>query len=618
MCGISGIVNWQQHEIPAAWIDTMTHLQAHRGPDATGKTSGMGYAFGHNRLSLVDLSAASNQPFENERYVLVYNGELYGFQLLRQQLQSEQIAFHTSGDTEVLFNALAHWGIEKTMARIRGMFAFSWYDKLTRRLVLARDRFGIKPLYYTQYQGYFGFASEVKALAGIWALGINPMRTFLSVTGSVETDARNTVFNDVLPLEPGTWLEISGAEIQHHKFYSLQAEFDPALFEKSKKQSFHQVTGELHELLQASVSSMMLADAPIGVFASGGLDSSVITGLAAKANPQLFNADVVGAHSEAVNAQKLARHFALPLHAYRFEPEMFLRDWARCTWHYEAPIISFVNAVPFAGVAGVAREHGVKAVLTGEASDELFLGYPALVSQTYQKWLVAPFHALKRLYNLFPNLKKLISDYSGPSEVEQLALLMRNYERQENRQQFYQAFSRLSAEEKRLAYTSQYFFREHLVGLLHRNDRMGMSQSIEARFPFLDEHVVHYGLNLHPKHKIKYAMKWHDPKHPFIIDKAPVRAVGDALLPKDLARKTKWGFGITGLDKLLIEPAFFHDGFVSHSAHLTASGIHNLIARNPYFGGKLASIEIFGRLYQHKESVDSVQQHILQHIRIKA
>ena len=212
MCGISGIISSKTFE-PAQRqaIREMARIQHHRGPDSTGFAEYPNVLLAHNRLSLIDLHERSNQPFTSDRYCLIYNGEIYNFRELKEELARDfQISFRGTSDTEVLFHALIHWGVKNTLGRIQGMFAFAFYDQQTREIVIARDKIGIKPLFYFENNGFLYFASELKALTSVHPnLQLNKPRLMQAATGALETSRRFTGFEGIKQLEPGHYLHFA-------------------------------------------------------------------------------------------------------------------------------------------------------------------------------------------------------------------------------------------------------------------------------------------------------------------------------------------------------------------------------------------------------------------------
>jgi asparagine synthase (glutamine-hydrolysing) len=618
MCGIAGIYEQNGHRVSLETVETMGNLTFHRGPDNfsfLGVNEHLGLS--HNRLSFLDLSSAANQPFKDENYVLVYNGEIYNFREIRERLtKTYNICFKTTSDTEVLFYSLIYDGIESCLKQLRGMFAFAFYDKIKDELWLARDRLGIKPLYYYHRDKTFYWSSEIKALAQTLNLKPDPLKTLFSINGSTETSNEYTLFNDILPVKPGSYLRIKSDRQKPREFfyYKILDDFEPERYRELEGKSRTEISAEFDNLLTASVESMLVSDVPLGAFVSGGLDSSLISAIADKRYPnlKLFTANILGKFSEYEDAKTLSNHLGRELFDYKFEPEMMLRDWAEVTYFYECPIIIHTNAIPFSNVARLARESNVKAVLTGEGADELFLGYPRLLTERYNRFALLPVNFVKSFYKIIPGLDEYLFPNRKQTTVEFANQLVRGFESPSRDAELQGKFDFLSETKRREQMLTIKMLGDHLVGLLHRNDRMGMKASIEARFPFLNEELVKFAINLPAKFKIGRSSSWHNYKHPFLIDKWVVRNAAEKYLPKSLAYKKKNGFPMIGHKYVQVKDDFFKDGWVAENLSLTDKKQKFMLeSQNPYFVTKLASIEIFGRIYGREESIGQVKNHVL-------
>ncbi len=622
MCGIAGIFQLNGRPVPAGAAESMGRIMAHRGPDNFTVVDLPNVEIAHNRLSLIDLSAAANQPFRDADHVLAYNGEIYNYRELRKRLENEHvIEFKTTSDTEVLFYFLIHYGIECTLREIKGMFAFSFYNRHENRLFLARDRVGIKPLYYAQVNGAFCWASEVKAIAKTFELKPDPIKTLFSIGGIGENSSKYTLYNDILQVEPGTYLAIvPGGEPQKNVYYRPVDDIDQARYDDLDRKPSSEVVAEFESLFDHSVRSMLISDAPVGTFLSGGVDSSLISAMAKRnyGNIKLFTANVVGRYSEFDAARSVSRHIGAEIFDYAFESEMMLRDWADVTYFYESPIIVHTNALPFANVAGITRKHGVKAVLTGEGADELFLGYPRLLTKRFDKFAAAPVSAIRSLYRLVPGLHEYLFPNTKNSLTNFAYDVVRKFEPAASENGDIEKFSFLPEPKREEQYLTIKMLGPHLTTLLHRNDRMGMMASIEARFPFLHEDLVKFAVNLPVKYKIGRSLRWHDYKHPFLVDKWIVRKAAEKYLPRDISHKKKFGFGMYGHKFIRIKDGFFDGGWVGENLQLDRrSQLRLLETQDPYFIGKLASVEIFGRIFANGQDRADVADHIMRHAEMR-
>lgn len=622
MCGISGFINTGQSSIQRELLDLMLDSQDHRGPDARGVYYNNFVGFAHNRLSLLDLSSAGNQPFESEAFVLTYNGEIYNFKELKSELPQD-IEYKSTSDTEVLFNALKFWGVDKAVKKLKGMFAFSWYVKQTKELYLVRDRIGIKPLFYSvSTDKTILFASEVKAiLQATNDLKPNMFKVLYSSLGVLERSRKETAWDNVFQVEPGTYLKIDQTGIVENKYYTV---FDPVNreeFSRLDRLSVKDVLFEFDELFKASIARMCVSDAEMGAFVSGGIDSSLIAKYATEEskNLKLFTANVLGKHSEYEDASLLAKSLDKPLFDYKYQKETALREWANITWHYESPLVIHFNAIPFSGVSKLTREHGVKAVLTGEGADELFLGYPKLLTKRYDQFLKFPFSILNQIYGLVPKLKSYIGNYGGSQDIMGLFHeASNNFSNELTFQEHESKFDFLSKKNREEQLLTSKMLQDHIVTLLWRNDRMGMINSIESRFPFLDEDVIAFAMNLPSKFKIGRTMKFHNYKHPFLIDKYIVRKLAENKLPKRLVEKKKNGFPTHALRDIYVKGNFFKNGVVSDAMQLDSRKIKYMCNhKDNYIVSLLASVEIWTKLFIENQSVREVTDLISENIAIK-
>lgn len=620
MCGIAGIYERNGHHVSLELVETIGNLMTHRGPDNFGLLGfNNSVALSHNRLSFLDLSPAANQPFKNENYALVYNGEIYNFREIREQLiKNHNVRFETTSDTEVLFNSLIYDGIDNCLKQLHGMFAFAFYDKIKGELWLARDRLGIKPLYYCQKDTSFYWSSEIKGLAQTLNLKPDPLKTLFSINGIAEISNEYTLFNDILPVKPGSYLKVKSGSQKPQEFfyYKILDDFEPDRYRELERKSRREVVAEFDHLMTSSVKKMLISDVPVGAFVSGGLDSSLISAIADKNYPnlKLFTANVLGKFSEYEDAKALSNYLDAELFDYKFKPEQMLSDWADVTYFYECPIVIHTNAIPFSNIARLTRDSNVKAVLTGEGADELFLGYPKLLTQRYDKFATLPVNFVKYFYNFVPGLKNYLFPNRKQTTTEFANQLIQQFESSCREAEMQEKFTFLNEHEKQNQLLTIKMLSDHLVGLLHRNDRMGMMASIEARFPFLDEELVKFAINLPVKFKIGRSLRWHNYKHPFLIDKWVVRKAAEKYLPKKLARKKKNGFPMIGHNFVRIKNGFFKNGWVAENLSLNDKKQAFMIeSQNPYFIAKLASVEIFGRIFGLGEKLENVKSHVLKH-----
>jgi asparagine synthase (glutamine-hydrolysing) len=619
MCGIAGVLLPPDRAVDPEAIERMGCALQHRGPDNAGSLCDRNYGVAHTRLSILDLSAAGNQPFVDGPYSLVYNGEIYNYLDLRRELLDRGVVLSGTSDTEVLFRLLILDGVDRTLPRLRGMFAFSFYNAAEQTVYLCRDRFGIKPLVYRSRGGELAWASEAKAIGEVGGLEIDLTRLLQSTGAIFDGRGEHTVFRHVRNVPPGSYLVVRAGEAPvAHRFHRWTDEISEVQYRELAGESMDGIVERFKVLLQTSVRRMLLSDAPMGVFVSGGIDSSLIALSAIAEDPDLslFTANVVGMYSEVEDARLLARTLGATLREATYRPDDVLREWSRGTWHYEAPLIVHMNSLPLAVTAELAQRSGVKAVLTGEGSDELFLGYAKYVARRYRK-LAAPVNLMIKAYGLMPSVRR----YLFPKRDGKLSgfypKLLSNFEEEITMGSFDEAYGFLPPAKRRDHLSTADLLTSHLGSLLHRNDRMGMLAGIESRFPFLDEDLVRFGLNLPAKFKLRPVPRFYNRRHPFLMDKAVVRNAARDLLPRALTAKVKFGFPTYGHHSLVIDPRFFEGGYVEDAFGLSAEAERRLVSHPfRYFGALLASVEVFGRLFELGATPDEVTTHLTRHVRV--
>ena len=379
MCGIAGFVS-RPLVTEASALDAtrqmLTRMHA-RGPDAEGLWSSQDVVLGHRRLAIIDLDARANQPMTSPdgRYAIVFNGEIYNFRELRRKLEMEGVAFRTSSDTEVLLELFAREGSDM-LHRLRGMFAFAIWDTQSRELFLARDPYGIKPLYYTQTKDGILFASQVKALLASRLVSKELEAASIAgfyLWGSVPDPW--TLYRDVLALPAGYWMRVRGGQLDEPVcWYDIRRHW--------RGQGTPLAVAELQELVRQAVTDSvrdhLVADVPVSVFLSGGIDSGVVAGLAAELGVRVegitigFEEFAGSADDEVPVARAIAAHYGLLHHVRMISRAEFERDIPRILVAMDQPSVDGVNTW-FASKA--AAERGYKVVLSGIGGDELFYGY---------------------------------------------------------------------------------------------------------------------------------------------------------------------------------------------------------------------------------------------------
>jgi asparagine synthase (glutamine-hydrolysing) len=372
MCGIAGYFEPGSREEPAAGgIEAMTRSLSHRGPDDEGYWRAPGVALGHRRLSIIDLSPAGHQPMHDGsgRYTIVFNGEIYNYRALKEELVRMGRRFTSGSDTEVILEAYAVWG-DACVERLRGMFAFALWDAPRRRLFLARDRVGIKPLYYAWDGRRIHFGSEIKAILADPSvprdLDLRALDEYLSF---LYVPAPRSIFAAVRKLRAGHTLAISAEGLEEREYWDLR-------FEPDSIADARATARDLLGVLEDSVRVHLESDVPVGAFLSGGLDSSAVVALMARMVKEPVRTASIGFEESDFNELPYARVVAKACGTKAYEKTVRASAAAildRLTWHYDEPFADS-SAVPTYYVSAVAREQ-VKVCLSGDGGDENFAGY---------------------------------------------------------------------------------------------------------------------------------------------------------------------------------------------------------------------------------------------------
>ena len=375
MCGIVGFVGFDassQHRK----INKMLDIQAHRGPDARGTLFFNKCALGHLRLSIIDLSEDSNQPFcsDDGRYTITYNGELYNYKELKKKLESLGCKFITQSDTEVLLQAWIFWG-KDCLSQFVGMYAFAIWDDKDKKLFCARDRFGIKPFNYTNHKGGFWFSSEIK---GLLAAGVDrspDMNTWLTYLSTAHYDHTcDTFFKGIKRLSPGHYMEIvPGKSPEIIRYW-----FPPEPFSQvDTSMDYQDACINLRSLLLNSIDLHLRADVPCGVLVSGGVDSAIVVSGSQQAgykNVHGFHHYFPEPYSELPWVKELVNHYNVNMHYYELMPNLVETNFNYYTWHLEEPFGSLVM-LALGPLYAKARELGIRVFLDGNGADDVFGGY---------------------------------------------------------------------------------------------------------------------------------------------------------------------------------------------------------------------------------------------------
>ena len=624
MCGIFGVWYGDADHVPSnADLSESARLLQHRGPDSSGTHAAPGVGFAFRRLTFLDTDQRANQPLWDPtgRYCVIFNGEIYNFKELRQELEAEGVRFRTTSDTEVLLQSLIRREPLAAIRRLSGMFAFGFYDSVERSLILARDRFGMKPLYIREDGGTVLFGSEIKALRPWWTPALDEFSISSYLLGFGGPTKGATFYRGLRSVAPGSAVVCRrGASPEHVSFFDLPEFWSADQRKRLSAMTARAIVDRLDELLFESVRRHMFSDVRVGAFCSGGVDSSLLMAMAARQYTDLgiFHANVKGQWSEHDAATRLATHLKLDLKTVDVTDDDFVDRIPDVTAHYEHPFIYHPNCAPLMMVSELARDNGVKGLLSGEGSDECFLGYPWLGRKRLVDAYYRAGRGLRRLVHRIPDVGRIAWPHDHDRAETVRDLLNRReiaQDRADVRAAAAQANFPIADED---LWTMDYLG-HHLRSLLHRNDTMGMAASIEARFPFLDHDVVSFATNLPASYKLRGSASALEKAHPFIRDKWVVRQVADRYVPRELSHRTKLGFWTTVFKRMNIRPSYFDDSFVAGLFRLTSSGMRATIDEaDDGLTIRLLLLDAWGRICVEGRTRDEVRRRIREHTSVRA
>ena len=601
MCGIAGIVSTTiiDQQAPSGMVSGILH----RGPDANGifvdKTGTI--ALAHTRLSIIDLSTGANQPFHSrdQRYIVVFNGEIYNFRQVREELSSRySVSFKTHSDTEVIAEAFAIWK-EKMVDSLEGMFAIAILDQQEHKVYLFRDRAGKKPLYYFQSEGIFAFASEIKSLLQHPVIRSNVkvnkdiVATFLHLGYIPEPD---TIYTNIFKFPAAHYAVVKDdLSVSPKPYWNLHGNIHPGEI-RSPEDARRQLT----TLLDKAVQERLISDVPLGTFLSGGTDSSLVSAVASRQLSNPLKTFSIGFKESKFDESKYARDVATHLGTDHTEYiltereainilEVYLR-------HYDEPFAD-TSAIPTMLVSKLARKE-VKVILTGDGGDELFQGYG---SYAWANRLANPFMKIAQ------QPLKLALQMSGKSRLERIARLLEPvkigsirshifsqeqyfFSQQEIRDQLlsdksiFRPFNytdaslhegTLPAGEQQALFDFQYYLKDDL---LVKVDRASMYYALECRCPLLDHRIVEFAFSLHPSLKVR------DGKAKWLLKELLRNYIPDALIDRP-----KWGFSVPLANWLKKDLRYLVDSYLSDETIesiglFNASYIKKLVA--DFYSGK--------------------------------
>lgn len=573
MCGIAGLINFKK-SVDFSHIREMTECLSHRGPDDTGYFIDNHLAFGFKRLSVIDVKHG-HQPMQtsDENFTVIFNGEIYNFKDVREKLKSYGYSFQTNCDTEVLLYAFSHWG-SKCVDEFNGMFAFAIYDKKMKDVYIARDRLGIKPLYYAFVGDTLLFGSEIKSILQhpgfIRKANYNAISSYLTFRYPL---GEQSVFDGIKKLSPGHLMKVNMSGIEIKKYWEIP-------FIKNKEdlgEKFY--LNKIRELLTRAVERRMISDVPIGALLSGGLDSSIIVALMSELSQDKVKTYSIGfeedGYDESCYSKVVAKHCGVEHLSLTLSQDDYLEKIKNTVLIKDSPL-SIPHEVALYEICKELKKY-TTVVISGEGADELFGGYGRVQRSPMD------YKKIQFVNNLLPqSMRRHVFKVLGAGNQSDKWVSINSHI-----EHFFSVYHWFSFEEKWNLFSDHIlelinydksnieywekdfeatlggdiydtvlyaFEKNHLVCLLDRLDGMSMAAGVEARVPFVDHELVEFVSTI----PFKYKMKWKSPLHKmsslftssfFASEKLDnskyiLRKFGATLLPEEIAYRKKKGFPV--------------------------------------------------------------------------
>jgi len=601
-----------------ALVRRMCDIQAYRGPDDSGTVVLDRVVLGSRRLAIIDLSPAGHMPMSDasRRWWIAYNGEVFNFAEIRTELEGLGHEFHSRTDTEVILHAFMQWG-EACMHRFIGMFAFAIADTASGSVTLVRDRYGIKPLYYARQGDRILFASEMKALLQVMGQQQVDRHSLVEwmLYRNVDSLTPETLVQGVSSVLPGHLVRIVDGSVETRQWYSALDFISEQEFRRFSSVRPQEVGAEVEQTLTDAVRLRLISDVPVGTLLSGGLDSSLVTAIAARHTQHLsaFHVSIEGFPKldERRYAEHLSERLKIPFIPLSLTGAMFRRALPTAIYLSDLPL-THPNTIAYHLISRTARDHGVIVLLSGEGADELFGGY---------LWNYRRKRNLLRLRKWLDRVPDRLMDFAALLVYADAGLPVTGHRFREALPPTVDFIDRFARQDWQDRCAEAYRFlpsdidrgvlgnmladlSDFLTPLLRRLDRASMGASVETRVPFLDHRLVHRAINMPLDYKVgKYADKW------------VLKQVARRYMPDFLVDRKKAGFPLP-LDAYiapLAQAAFFRDGFCQNTLGISSRAIDRITAnwRPRVFGffGML-TLEIWGRIHMLGEPVAAIDERI--------
>jgi asparagine synthase (glutamine-hydrolysing) len=617
MCGISGFADFNKKSNEVI-LQQMNRTMVHRGPDGEGygvyNTAAAVIGLGHRRLSIIDLSEAGSQPQTFGSLHITFNGEIYNYAEIKKELQEKGHQFHSHSDTEVILHAYATWG-SAALHKFIGMFAFVIFDDSNQKLFACRDRAGVKPFYYYWKDDLFLFGSELKAIIKhpdfTKSINVDAAAAYMQL-GYVPTP--HCIFNDTYKLKPGHFLEIDikSKTLKTQQYWNVYDAYNKPLL----KIDLPEAIVETEKLLTNAFQYRMVSDVPVGVFLSGGYDSSCVTALLQKNNTEKIKTFTIGVPDAGLNeapfAKEIAAHLGTDHTEYYCTEKEALEIVPQLPFFYDEPFADS-SAIPTTLVSRIAREK-VTVALSADAGDEVFAGYnrydymmkygknlqriPGVIRKSAAAIMdIVPadrIPVLNKKYLFHSRYEKLKTLFKNPSEQNILISLTQQMSENDIADLFKQTVSKLDSAfySKELTNTNQSSlasmmaidYQTYLLDdILQKVDRAAMSVSLEGREPFLDHRIIEWAAQLPMQYKYNNGSK------KFII-----KEIVHKYLPSKMMDRPKMGFGIPVAEWLQgdLKPfvdEYFDDAFIVKQNIFNNSEIQRI--KNSFYQGKTERAE---------------------------
>ncbi len=583
MCGIAGFISQHKNIDAKRTLNAMLTRIQHRGPDECGLFLSNDACIGNVRLSIVDL-ASGQQPLctSDGRYWIAYNGEVFNHPELRSMLEQKGHSFRTNCDTEVVLYMYQEFGAD-CLSQLNGQFAFSIWDSYENELFLARDRVGIRPLYYTEQNSNFVFASEIKSLfeypgisRALNANGLNEVFTFWT------TQTPNTAFKGIKEVPPGHYAKIKNGILNIHPYWRLS-------FSDQQAISLGDAVDQFRSLFKDSLALRMRADVPVAAYLSGGIDSTSTTAFIKKMYPEALNTFSIGFEEkdfdESVFQKEVADQFNTRHHSVSFKNEDVVDLFEKVIWHTEIPVLR-TAPFPMYKLSRLVRDNGIKVVITGEGADEMLGGYnifkEAIIRHFWAKYPNSKLRPLllKKLYPYLPQINgagtSALKMFFGYKLTETDSPAYSHLLRWNNTSRIRHFFSKEYKETENVDFIRDYeakiacavinysplekaqyiesnvFMSGYLLS--SQGDRVAMGNSVEGRYPFLDHRLMEFCTSLPDDLKISG-----------LDEKFLLKQVVKDIIPQSVLKRPKQAYRAPIAQALLNDKTGFVDEFLSNS-----------------------------------------------------